>query len=330
MRCYNLARALSLTQESRHDCVAFVVEYSARMNVKRFQAQLFGITMVCWIASEVLIMYGCYYMVSVYKQVDADMAKIRNDTSIPAVIVTKVLEPMMLGRARIYNTTRILGIWGNVVLAVGVVFVLAHSFKYFDDYIKRFMNCCDHIIVGLLFDALWAALAATTFVYWGSDRSQEGTAFATASLIALLIGSICIIKYGIDEEKSAAAFKEARRRLRLQAKQHAQQVQQPKVPLARAEDAKGQDDLENPYSASATSAEVKQQDGFINKTAIAALASSGVSSATTAGAASGNTKVVTSKPKQVVSAATGSFYQQQLMGAGSSSSTAALFTVPSV
>jgi hypothetical protein len=316
------------------------------MNVKRFQAQLFGITMVCWIASEVLIMYGCYYMVSVYKQVDADMAKIRNDTSIPAVIVTKVLEPMMLGRARIYNTTRILGIWGNVVLAVGVVFVLAHSFKYFDDYIKRFMNCCDHIwfIVGLLFDALWAALAATTFVYWGSDRSQEGTAFATASLIALLIGSICIIKYGIDEEKSAAAFKEARRRLRLQAKQHAQQVQQPKVPLARAEDAKGQDDqddddeeadgdegdLENPYSASATSAEVKQQDGFINKTAIAALASSGVSSATTAGAASGNTKVVTSKPKQVVSAATGSFYQQQLMGAGSSSSTAALFTVPSV
>lgn len=161
------------------------------MDEKLFYPRLFVLVMLLWIGSYVLNMYSAYYMVTLYKRIDNFENAINCNTTI--------LEDT---RNNIYDTSRIDGIGGNILFSIGVIYILWHSLKFMDDIIPKIKVFWKHLLFlfGLALDVTGIGLMATGFSNYGGKNPQDGTAYHTSGLFGILIGSILVICYGIQEE----------------------------------------------------------------------------------------------------------------------------------
>jgi hypothetical protein len=163
------------------------------MNLDKFYSRLFGIAIVLWVASYVLNLYAAYYMVAIYKDMDNDMQN-GNYTKAALTIV----------RNNVYETSRVEGIGGNIIFSIGVIYIMWHSFKYMDDLVPKLRHPCTNFffLLGLALDVTGISLSATGFSKYGGSNPQEGTAYHTSGLFAILLGSFLVIRAGLREENA--------------------------------------------------------------------------------------------------------------------------------
>lgn len=164
------------------------------MNKKTFFPRLFNLVILLWIGSYVLNQDGAYKMVQVNRRLDKFISS-GNWT----------LAAMQEARNDVYDLSRVLGVWGNVIFSVGTGYISWHSFKYMDDILPKLQNFCANIffLLGLVIDATGIGLLATGFSKYGGANVQDGTAYHTSGLVGVLIGSILIIYDGYHQEETA-------------------------------------------------------------------------------------------------------------------------------